>query len=118
MAPHNALGKLGEKLAVNWLIEKGYQILHQNWRYSWYEIDIIAKKEDTLHIIEVKVRKHSPFGFPEESVSKKKFRKLKKATEEFLLRNPQYRWLEYGIVAITFFTDREPEYLFFQDVYL
>jgi putative endonuclease len=98
MAPHNAFGKLGEKLAANWLIEKGYEILHQNWRYSWYEIDIIAKKENTLHIIEVKVRKHSPFGFPEESVSKKKFRKLKK--------------------AITFFTDREPEYLFFQDVYL
>jgi len=54
MALHNEFGKEAEQMAVNYLVESGYEILHCNWRYSRYEIDIIAKKNELLRIIEVK----------------------------------------------------------------
>ena len=48
-------GKLGEDLAVNYLINKGYQILERNWRSGHKEIDIIALDGDTLVAVEVRV---------------------------------------------------------------
>ncbi|HRN47849.1 MAG TPA: YraN family protein, partial [Niabella sp.] len=56
MATHNDLGKTGEELAVQYFITRGYEILNQNWRFSHYEIDLIAKKNNKLHFIEVKTR--------------------------------------------------------------
>jgi len=38
------VGQLGEKIAKNYLIKEGYQIVDQNYRQTWGEIDIIAKK--------------------------------------------------------------------------
>ena len=84
MASHNKLGEEGEELAVKWLKENGYEVLHRNWRHSHYEIDIIALKNNMLHFVEVKARKNSPFGHPEDSVTKKKFKNLQKAADEFL----------------------------------
>lgn len=65
--PHD-LGKVGEELAVEHLIGEGYQILERNWRLGHKEIDIIALKDDTLAIIEVKTRKSNDYGDPDISV--------------------------------------------------
>ena len=63
-------GNFGENLACNYLKEKGFTILVQNWRYKHLEIDIIACKENKLHIIEVKTRSSIQFGYPEQFISK------------------------------------------------
>lgn len=118
MASHNDLGKEGEDLAVSWLQEKGYAILHRNWRHSYHEIDIIAVKNDKLHIIEVKTRKGNRYGHPEESVTKKKFKHLQRAADEFLFHHPGYKWLQYDVLAITLFGDKDPEFFLLEDVYL
>jgi putative endonuclease len=83
LATHHLLGKDGEALAAKWLQEKGYTILHTNWRHSYYEVDIIASKEEVLHFIEVKTRRNKKFGEPEESVDEKKIRNLLNASEEY-----------------------------------
>ena len=118
MAIHNDFGKLGEEMAETWLRNKGYEILYRNWRYSYYEIDIIAKKDRFLHIIEVKIRHSSRFGNPEESVSRRKFKRLQRAADEFLNQTPGYNWLQYGILAITLSKDNGPEFFLIEDVYL
>src|SRR5882757_5645406 len=110
MALHNELGKEGEQKAIQWLKERGYEILHVNWRYSYFELDIIAKKEKKLHIVEVKSRKTNLYGYPEESVTKKKFKRLQKAADEFLFRNPGYEWLQYDVLAITLHSGDDAEY--------
>ena len=56
MAKHNELGKLGEELAVQFLVDKGYEILEKNWRNKHKEIDIVAKDGSELVIVEVKTR--------------------------------------------------------------
>src|SRR5215831_6731831 len=118
MAEHNLFGKKGEDMAAEWLLSKGYQILHRNWRYKQYEIDIIATKEKFLHFIEVKCRHYSRFGNPEDSVGKRKFKNLQRAADEFLFLNPGHRWIQYGILAITLFSDKDPEFFLLEDVFM
>ncbi len=118
MALHNDLGKAAEDLAAEWLVTRGYRILHRNWRYSHYEIDIIACREGKLHIVEVKARTATAIGNPEDSVTRKKFKSLQRATDEFLYRNPGYSRLQYDILAITFRWGKAPVFFLLEDVYL
>ncbi len=118
MATHNQLGKHAEEMAVNYLLQNEYEILFRNWRYSYYEIDIVAKKKNILHIIEVKCLNDSSFGNPEDSVTKKKFRYLLNAADEFLFQHPEYKWVQYDILSITLFKHKEAEYFLIKNVYL
>lgn len=118
MALHNELGAQGEKMAIEWLRGKGYEILHVNWKYSHYEIDIIARRNNILHIIEVKSRKYFPGAFPEQSVTRKKFRHLQRAADQFLFLNPGYKWIQYDILAITIHKNKAEEYFLIEDIYL
>jgi putative endonuclease len=56
MAEHNELGKLGEELAAEYLQKNGYAILETNWVFQKAEIDILAQKENTLAVVEVKTQ--------------------------------------------------------------
>jgi putative endonuclease len=118
MAAHNELGKEGEKLAAVWLMEHGFKLLHLNWRYSHYEIDIVAIKDNTLHFIEVKTRKSDAHGYPEDSVTRQKFRSLKSAAGMYMARNKCPRWIQYDILSIIRPDAGSPQYLLLQDVYL
>lgn len=65
-------GLKGENIACEYIIDRGYQILERNFRLKTGEIDIIAKKGDLLVIIEVKTRSNINYGYPYESVNRKK----------------------------------------------
>jgi len=118
MASHNELGKDGEQLAVKWLEEKGYSILHRNWRHSHYEIDIVASKGKFLHFVEVKARNNSLYGNPEDSVTKKKFKNLQKAADEYLFLNPGHQWIQYDVLSITLHKNGEAAYFLIEDIFL
>ena len=118
MSSHNKIGADGENLADEWLKQRGYHILHRNWRHSHYEIDFIALKNNKLHIIEVKSRNASPFGYPEDSVTKKKFKNLQRAADQFLFLNPGYNWIQYDILSITLHQNNDPEFFLLEDVFL
>lgn len=48
------IGQIGENVAVKHFVKLGFKILDRNYRKKWGEIDIIAKKSNVLHFIEVK----------------------------------------------------------------
>lgn len=79
------LGKLGEDLAEQKLIELGYKIEERNYKNIIGEIDIIAYDKDTLCFVEVKTKSGSDFGMPEEMVNSKKQRKIIKTAQLYLL---------------------------------
>lgn len=83
---HN-LGVEGEKMAKKHLLERGFVILQENWRFKKYEVDIIAKNNDLLIIVEVKTRSSNVFGEPELFVTKQKQRFLIAAANEYLVSN-------------------------------
>ena len=84
------LGIFGEKLALNYLKKKGYQILDKNYSPKWSvlgEIDIIAKKNNIISFVEVKTLNKSSSFFPEDKVNFLKQRKLIKLSQSWLVQN-------------------------------
>ena len=68
MMDGNFFGKSGEEAAVSYLLKKKYKILKRNFLTCGCEVDIIALDGDILCFIEVKTRKSTDYGFPEEYV--------------------------------------------------
>lgn len=100
MAEHNDLGKLGEELAVEFLLKNGYTILETNWTFQKAEIDIIAKKGNVLAVIEVKTRSSIDFGLPQDFVKPKKIQLLVKAVNEYVISNDFDVEVRFDIIAI------------------
>jgi len=100
MAEHNEIGALGEKLARDFLIAKGYQILEQNWICGHKEIDIIAKYGNELVIVEVKTRKVPVLIEPEETVDRYKQQFLIWAANSYVERNSLDIDVRFDIVSI------------------
>ena len=93
-------GILGEQIATNFLIKKGFQILEKNYRVGRHEIDIIAKKENLVVFVEVKLRKNENFGFPEAQVNHKKEEHIRNVADYFLEQNPQFFEIRFDIISI------------------
>ncbi len=100
MAQHNELGKKGEQLALELLQKKGYTILDKNWRYQKAEVDIIAQKENTLAVVEVKTRSSTDFGDPQDFVKPKKIKLLVSAIDEYVTSKDLDVEVRFDIIAI------------------
>ena len=100
MAQHNQLGKIGEGLAVDYLIGKGYQILTRNYIYQKAEVDIIAQTGNTLAIIEVKTRSTADFGDPQDFLKPKQIQRIVLAVDEFVSSNNLDVEVRFDIIAI------------------
>lgn len=87
MANHNDLGILGEQMATDYLLNKGYQIVARNFRFKKLEVDIIAQFEDELIVIEVKTRQSDYLTDPSELISKNKQKGIVKAANQFIEEN-------------------------------
>lgn len=118
MASHNELGKEAEEMAVDYLVNDGFSVLSRNWRHSKAELDIIAEKNGMLHIIEVKSRKGNYGGYPEQSVTKKKFKHLTRAAEEYLFNHPEYKDIRFDVLSINIYSNKKAEYFLINDVFL
>lgn len=101
MALHNELGKKGEELAVAFLLKHGYEILETNWISGKAEIDIIARKENLLAIVEVKTRSSIVFGLPQDFVTPKKIQMLTKAVNEFVQSYALDCEVRFDIIGVT-----------------
>jgi len=100
MAQHNELGKKGEKLAVDFLIKKGYIILNTNWRFQKAEVDIIARKGEILAVVEVKTRSTIDFGNPQDFVNPKKIKLLVSAVDAYVISKDLDVEVRFDIIAI------------------
>ena len=114
---NKSTGNKGEDLAADYLLKNGYTILHRNWRFRHWEVDIIASKGKFLHFFEVKTRTSDRYGKPEESISKEKMMNLKNAAEEYQYIYPEWQYLQFNVIAIMLIYNREPEFFLIEDVY-
>jgi putative endonuclease len=100
MAEHNELGKKGEKLAIDFLIENDYKILEKNYRYLKAEVDIIARKKDVLVVVEVKTRSSDYFGNPQDFITPKKIKLLVSAIDYYVVQRDLDVEVRFDIIAI------------------
>lgn len=100
MSNNYELGMEGERKAVEYLKNEGYEILETNWHFHRYEIDIIAKKKDVIAIVEVKTRATDYFGDPEDAVDYKKRRKIIESADAYIEEKDLDLEVRFDIVAI------------------
>ena len=117
MAEHNDFGKLGEELAVNYLIEKGYDILERNWRNIHKEIDIIARDGKDLVVVEVKTRQSDENGEPDLAVTRQKQTRLISAANAYLFQNSLDINTRFDIISIIM-KDNSPVINHIEDAFL
>lgn len=88
------LGAYGEAAVCVYLRHRGFSIRAQNVSCKIGEIDIVAQKEDTLHIIEVKTRRCETFPdythmneqvfHPADNLTIEKVRRVKRMGEWYI----------------------------------
>jgi putative endonuclease len=98
-----ALGDLGERLAVQHLLAKGYRIRERNFRFREGEIDIIAEQGGLLAFVEVRCRRGDAMGTAGESLTPAKQRRLVGLAEAYGQRDetlPERRRID--VIAVDF----------------
>ncbi|MDO8486518.1 MAG: YraN family protein [Candidatus Staskawiczbacteria bacterium] len=73
---HLKIGKIGEEIAKRFLEKQGYKIIEQNYKTKYAEIDLVARNKENLIFVEVRTKVGDKFGTPEETINKKKIKKL------------------------------------------
>lgn len=102
------LGVLGERIAENYLIQMGYDILEKNFKSNRGEIDIIAKDNDVICFVEVKTRTGNMYGTPSESVDIKKMAKISHMAITYLYKKKlRNRPCRFDVVEIWLDKDTE-----------
>lgn len=81
------IGKMGELAALEYLLKKGYELVAQNYRSRYGEIDIIVKDSEYIVFVEVKTRNDRSEILPCEAVDKRKQKRIIMTTEMYLAYN-------------------------------
>lgn len=117
MSRHNALGKEGEDRAAAFLTAAGFTILERNYRSGRAEVDIIARKEQLVIFVEVKTRSNYKFGFPEESVSAGKQKRMAMAASQYLFDNGIDAEIRFDVLALLKSPKGDFEITYFEDAF-
>ena len=101
-------GELGEEVASNFLIARGYRILERNFRCKGGEVDIITRDpgDKSLVFLEVKARRGLSYGVPQLAVTPFKQRQISKAALTWLSINRLHDTnARFDVIAILLHTD-------------
>ena len=99
------IGSQGERIAADYLEDKGYQLLDTNYHTRYGELDLVMIEKDTIVFVEVKTRTSVAYGFPEESVTELKMEHLENAGLLWLQENPEAPD-DWRIDVVSIFLDR------------
>ncbi|PZS08282.1 MAG: YraN family protein [Solirubrobacterales bacterium] len=104
--PRHRLGRLGEQLAAEHLLERGFVIVERNYRTRWGELDIVAFDGRTLAFCEVKTRRLAPGdGHPFEALRQLKRSRVRKMAGRWLIdrtERPYAEVLRFDAIGVTF----------------
>ena len=99
-ARHHRLGREGERRARHHLSRSGYRVLEANYRNQKAEVDLIARRGQTVVFVEVKTRSSDGFGAPQDFVTHKKKRLLIQAARAFMREKGWDSPVRFDIIAI------------------
>jgi len=102
MAKHNVLGHQGEDIAADYLEKQGYEILDRNWMCGHKDLDIVAVKDGTLVIVEVKTRSNTDWGDPEDFVTDRKIKRIVHSADAYIRYNCLDMDVRFDIISVIF----------------
>jgi putative endonuclease len=98
-----ARGREAEDLAAAFLEGQGYRVLARNHRLRRGEVDLVCERGEVVCFVEVRSRTGEAHGAPEETVDRRKARRVVLAAEDWAARNSVAgRDLRFDVVAVTF----------------
>ncbi|MBR3091954.1 MAG: YraN family protein [Bacteroidaceae bacterium] len=108
MSKASELGIIGEELAANTLVEKGFTLLHRNWNlHKGFELDIVAMKDNVVVFCEVKTRKSDILQKPEDAVNTRKIQHIIKAANFYIKYYHIDAVIRFDIISIVYKNDHE-----------
>jgi putative endonuclease len=99
-ADRKALGQQGEDMACAFLEARGYAIKQRNFHCRYGEIDIVAVQAGQLVFVEVKARRTSCYGTPEEAVTAAKMQHIRQTALAYLQENNLPVDMRFDVIAI------------------
>ena len=100
MSEHYDLGRKGEDESVRYLENKGYYIMHRNWRSGKRELDIVARDGNEVAFVEVKTRRNTNFGRPEEAVDNRKIRRIVASADAYVRKYAVDLPIRFDIITV------------------
>lgn len=102
------IGHIGETYAAEFLRNNGFTILDQNFRIRFGELDIVAKKNNSVYFCEVKTRIGDSHGKPFEAVTYRKLEHVKRVATAYVLQNKlKNSKLSVQVISIILFSNRK-----------
>ena len=95
-----ALGPRAERRVRVYYRLRGYRVLAANARAGRNELDIVLRRGRKLVFCEVKARSGDGYGDPREAVGPEKERRIRRAAEVWLARNPSLLTLEIAFEVV------------------
>ncbi|HKT05607.1 MAG TPA: YraN family protein [Rugosimonospora sp.] len=97
----DSVGAYGERVAVEYLIQQGMQLLDRNWRCPAGEIDAILREGEVLVIAEVKTRRSAAYGAPAEALVPAKVARLRRLAALWLAHTRvRPREVRFDVVSV------------------
>ncbi len=119
MKNNRSIGKAGEDLATQWLVNNGFEILERNYSFDRAEADIIAIENEELIFVEVKTLsgKHED-RYPESAVNPLKQKQYFKIADAYIFEKKMATIpVRFDVIAIRFMETSNPEIIHFRDAY-
>ncbi|RCW41152.1 MULTISPECIES: YraN family protein [unclassified Halanaerobium] len=100
MALHNKIGRLGEDIAVQYLIKNNFKIIERNYKNKFGEIDIIALENNVIRFIEVKTRSSNYKSSLEEILHYNQIKRLKNSALYFISNYHDNQSFSFDLILI------------------
>lgn len=114
MKHNQRVGKWGEEAAVEYLIQKGYEIVGRNVRTPYGEVDIVARQGDNTLFVEVKTRTSNKMGLPEESITARKREHMIASAEHYAAEHEIDHW-QIDVISIEGKPESKPVITYFEN---
>ena len=96
-----SIGVQAEQLAAVFLQQQGLQLVEQNYRCRYGEIDLILREQKTLVFVEVRLRKNEQFGGAAASITTQKQTKLLSTARHYLSGNANPPPCRFDVVLLS-----------------
>ncbi len=110
------IGKKKEVLTKEWLMEKGFILINQNWQCCHGELDIIASCFDQLHFIVVAIKAYGKWEASIQCLTRRRMQSCIEAAQKYLERHHEWREATFSLLTISVSKEKLTEFIFLKEV--
>lgn len=116
MSWNQIVGRRREVLTREWLMNKGFILINQNWQCCHGELDIIASCFDQLYFIVVGIKAYGEGGASIQFLTRRRMQSCIEAAQKYLLRHPEWRDATFSLLTISVSKEKTTEFIFLKEV--